>query len=220
MKKSKLLEIIREEVQNVLLENEELEEGILKNIALAALLGILPATAVKGQTVDKEKIVNIQQQDQEDPTTQRIVPNNDKEDPFWPYAPQEVQRERQKRAEELYGPLDAKVRGTDARSSKAQKNKKWLENLKNGTLISSPTDYEFPEFHFRNPPPLDGELKKIQDVIVNLPEDKIQKLLDIDFRKATPKMVYDVSRITGISVVDIIKYANKIRGLKKKGFTA
>jgi hypothetical protein len=206
MKRSQLKQLIREEIQSVFSKNEELEEGVLKNVALAALLGILPATAVKGQTIDKEKIVNIQQQDQEDP--------------YYPWIAKSEQKQRQQRAIALYGPLKNKVDKVKVSSSMAQQNKKWLENLTNGTLISSPTDDDLPEFHLRNPAPLDAGLKEIQDVIINLPEDKIQKLLDIDFRRATPKMVYDISRITGISVIDIIKYANKIKGLTEKGFTA
>lgn len=205
MKKSKLESIIEKEVQNALLENEDLDEGVIKNIALATLLGILPPNIVKGQSIDTEKIVNVQQQDNDDPD--------------YPWTPKEEQRKRQRRALDLYKPLVDKLDKIEVTSSTAKENKKWISDLKNGTLISSPTDDDFPEFHFRNPPPLDSSLEEIRDVILNLSIDKLQKLLDINLKRVTPKTAYDIAKITNIPLSDIIRYGKKMKELKDKGHT-
>ena len=46
MNKHQLKQLIREEIQNILSKNEKLEEGVIKNLTIAALLGLAAAAGI------------------------------------------------------------------------------------------------------------------------------------------------------------------------------
>lgn len=60
MKRSQLKQIIREEIQNLLSEEQRVDEGIFKNLALAALLALPGISSAQAQAVkNPDKIVNV-----------------------------------------------------------------------------------------------------------------------------------------------------------------